>query len=37
VLRRVYVGPLRDADEADALTPKLRALGLGEVRITIEN
>lgn len=36
-LRRVVVGPLHDAAAADALTPKLRALGLGPVRITIEN
>ncbi|MHB8678918.1 MAG: septal ring lytic transglycosylase RlpA family protein [Rudaea sp.] len=37
ILHRVRLGPLRDAAEADALTPKLRALGLGEVRVSIDN
>ncbi len=36
-LRRVRLGPLRDAAEVDALAPKLRALGLGEVRVSIDN
>ena len=36
-VRRVRIGPLRDADEADALTPKVRALGLGEPRVAIED
>jgi rare lipoprotein A len=35
-LHRVRVGPLRDVDEADRLTPKLRALGLGEPRVTVQ-
>lgn len=37
ILRRVRLGPLKDAAEADALTPKLRALGLGEVKVSIDN
>jgi len=36
-LRRVRLGPLRDADEADRLTPKLRSLGLGEPRVAVDN
>lgn len=36
-LRRVRLGPLKDAEEADALAPKLKALGLGEVRVSIDN
>jgi len=36
-VRRVRIGPLRDADEADALAPKVRALGLGEPRVAIDN
>jgi len=35
-LHRVRVGPLRDADEADRLTPRLRDLGLGEPRVAIQ-
>jgi len=35
-LRRVRVGPLRDADEADRLTPKLKSLGLGEPRVAVD-
>lgn len=35
-LHRVRVGPLRDADEADRLTPKLRELGLGEPRVAVQ-
>jgi rare lipoprotein A len=35
-LRRVRLGPLRDADEADRLTPKLKSLGLGEPRVAVE-
>jgi rare lipoprotein A len=37
LVRRVRIGPLRDAAEADALAPKVRALGLGEPRVAIEN
>ena len=36
-VQRVRVGPLKDADEADRLTPKIRALGLGEPRVAIED
>jgi rare lipoprotein A len=36
-LRRVRIGPLRDAEEADRLTPKLRSLGLGEPRVAVDN
>ncbi len=36
-LRRVRLGPLTDVDEADRLTPKLRALGLGEPRVAVDN
>lgn len=36
-LRRVRVGPLKDVDEADRLTPKLRELGLGEPRVAVDN
>jgi rare lipoprotein A len=36
-LRRVRLGPLRDADEADRLAPKLRSLGLGEPRVAVDN
>lgn len=36
-LHCVRLGPLRDAAEVDALTPKLRALGLGEVKVSIDN
>jgi rare lipoprotein A len=36
-LRRVRLGPLRDADEADRLTPKLKGLGLGEPRVAVDN
>jgi len=36
-VRRVRIGPLRDVDEADALTPKVRALGLGEPRVAIDD
>lgn len=35
-VERVRVGPLNDVNEADALTPKLRALGLGEPRVAID-
>ncbi len=35
-LRRVRLGPLRDADEADRLTPKLKSLGLGEPRVAVD-
>ena len=36
-VRRVRIGPLRDADEAAALMPKVRALGLGEPRVASED
>jgi rare lipoprotein A len=36
-LRRVRVGPLKDVEEVDRLTPKLRALDLGEPRVTVDN
>jgi rare lipoprotein A len=36
-LRRVRLGPLRDADEADRLAPKLKGLGLGEPRVAVDN
>ena len=35
-VHRVRLGPLRDADEADRLTPKLRELGLGEPRVAVQ-
>jgi rare lipoprotein A len=35
-MRRVRLGPLRDADEADRVTPKLRNLGLGEPRVAVD-
>jgi rare lipoprotein A len=37
LVRRVRLGPLRDVDEADALTPKVRALGLGEPSVAIDD
>jgi len=36
-VQRVRVGPLADVDAADRLTPKVRALGLGEPRVAIED
>jgi rare lipoprotein A len=36
-LRRVRLGPLRDAGEADALAPRLKALGLGEPQVSVDN
>jgi rare lipoprotein A len=36
-VQRVRLGPLKDADEADRLAPKIRALGLGEPRVAIED
>lgn len=36
-VQRVRLGPIRDVDEADRLTPKIRALGLGEPRVAIED
>lgn len=36
-VRRVQIGPLRDVDEADRLTPKLRDLGLGTPRVAVED
>jgi rare lipoprotein A len=36
-VQRVRLGPLRDVDEADRLTPKVRALGLGEPRVAIDD
>lgn len=35
-VRRVRIGPLRDADEADRLTDEIRRLGLGEARVAID-
>jgi rare lipoprotein A len=35
-LHRVRIGPLRDVDEADRLTPRLRQLGLGEPRVAVQ-
>src|SRR5262249_49065882 len=32
-LKRVRLGPLKDVEEADRLTPRLRELGLGEPRV----
>ena len=36
-VQRVRLGPLADVDAADRLTPKVRALGLGEPRVAIED
>jgi rare lipoprotein A len=36
-LRRVRLGPLKDAAEADTLAPKLKALGLGEPQVSVDN
>ena len=36
-VQRVRLGPLRDVDEADRLTPKVRELGLGEPRVAIDD
>jgi rare lipoprotein A len=36
-VRRVRLGPLADVDEADRLTPKVRALGFGEPRVAIDD
>ena len=36
-VQRVRLGPIRDVDEADRLTPKVRALGLGEPRVAIDD
>ena len=36
-IQRVRLGPLKDVDEADRLTPKVRALGLGEPRAAVED
>ena len=36
-VQRVRLGPLKDVDEADRLTPKVRALGLGEPRAAVED
>jgi rare lipoprotein A len=35
-IQRVRVGPLRDVDEVDSLTPRVRALGLGEPRAVVD-
>jgi len=35
-VHRVRIGPLRDAQEADRLTPVLRGLGLGEPRVAVQ-
>ncbi len=36
-VQRVRLGPLKDADDADRLTPRLRDLGLGEPRVAVDN
>ena len=36
-VQRVRLGPIRDVDEADRLTPQVRALGLGEPRVAIDD
>lgn len=36
-VQRVRLGPLRDAAEADRLAPKVRALGLGEPHVAIDD
>ena len=36
-IQRVRLGPLKDVDETDRLTPAVRALGLGEPRVAIED
>jgi rare lipoprotein A len=36
-VQRVRLGPLKDADEADRLTPRLRDLGLGMPRVAVDN
>jgi len=35
-VQRVRLGPLRDVDEVDSLTPRVRALGLGEPRAAVD-
>jgi rare lipoprotein A len=35
-IQRVRLGPLKDVDEVDSLTPKVRALGLGEPRAAVD-
>jgi rare lipoprotein A len=37
IVQRVRLGPLKDADEADRLTPRLRDLGLGMPRVSVDN
>jgi rare lipoprotein A len=36
LVHRVRLGPLRDVDETDRLTPRLKALGLGEPVVAVE-
>ena len=36
-VQRVRLGPLKDVDEADRLTPKVRELGFGEPRVAIDD
>jgi len=36
-VQRVRLGPLKDVDEVDRLTPKVRELGLGEPRVAIDD
>jgi rare lipoprotein A len=36
-VQRVRLGPLKDADEADRLAPRLRDLGLGTPRVAVDN
>jgi rare lipoprotein A len=37
IVQRVRLGPLKDADEADRLAPRLRDLGLGMPRVAVDN
>lgn len=36
-VHRVRVGPVADVGEADALTPRIRSLGLGSPRVTLDD
>ncbi|MGH8122308.1 MAG: septal ring lytic transglycosylase RlpA family protein, partial [Rudaea sp.] len=36
-VQRVRLGPLKDVEEVDILTPKVRALGLGEPRVAVDD
>jgi rare lipoprotein A len=37
IVQRVRLGPLKDADEADRLAPRLRDMGLGMPRVAVDN